>query len=188
MTEIKAAKKLVEVAASEVKKTCVKAPPLQEWATMVHEKKEVPKVEIHSIESEKLKEIRSWIKDVNPNYAPFTPYGSNCGTCAWMVHNRINGAGELTAGRINIAPQDRDMEDLTGLKCKYMKPKDIENILRRRGPNSGLIIGINRHGDVGHWFNVFYDGEKFYTIDGQCGEIFDWPYDYGNISAWCAMV
>ena len=34
----------------------------------------------------------------------------------------------------------------------------------------------------------FFDGENFYTIDGQSGEILDWPYDYGDVTEWCALV
>ena len=192
MTEIKVAKELTEAAISEVKSKPSEVTSLQErmnkLASEVIEKKGIHSSEVKARESKKLKEIRSWIKDVNPNYNPFTPYGSNCGTCAWVVHNRIRGAKDIVAGRINIAPQDADMEELTGLRCKYMSPKDIEAILRSRGPNSELIVGINRNDGAGHWFNVFYDGKDFYTIDGQCGKVMEWPHDYGDISAWCAMV
>lgn len=192
MTEIKVAKELTEAAISEVKPKPSEIMSLQErmnkLASEVIEKKSIHSSEVKARESEKLKEIRSWIKDVNPNYNPFTPYGSNCGTCAWVVHNRIRGAKDIVAGRINIAPQDADMEELTGLQCKYMSPTNIEAILRSRGPNSELIVGINRNDGAGHWFNVFYDGNDFYTIDGQCGKVMEWPHDYGDISAWCAMV
>ena len=139
----------------------------------------------------KLNEMRSWIAEINPNYNPFNPwstYNSNCGSCALAVHNRLKGYKDIVAGRINIAPQDRDMEELTGLKCKYMKPADIEKVLVNRGPGSELIVGINRYEGSGHWFNVFYDGKDFYTVDGQSGKIMDWPHDYKNVSAWCALV
>ncbi len=137
----------------------------------------------------KLEEIRSWIKEVNPNYSPWTPYGSNCGTCAYIVEKSIN-AGELVgeAGSVNIAPTDPEMEELTGFDCVYMSVSDIENVLKSRGPGSHLIIGINRNQGSGHWFNAYYDGEKIYTVDGQDGTISDWPRDYGNVSEWCAMV
>ena len=137
---------------------------------------------------EQLDEIKTWIKDINPNYNPFTPYGSNCGTCALAVFNRINKNEVHVAGRINVAPNDADMEELTGLSCEYMTVNEIENILIERGPGSNLILGINRHDGAGHWFNAFYDGEKIYTLDGQTGKVLDWPHDYGNVSEWCAMV
>lgn len=192
MVEIKMAKEMAEVVLSEGKSKSFEITPLRArmsvLATDVLEKEGLFTREIKTQESEKLKEIRSWIKEVNPNYSPFTPYGSNCGTCAWVVHNRLQGAKDIVAGRINIAPQDADMEELTGMKCKYMSPTDIENILRSRGPDSELIVGINRTEGAGHWFNVFYDGNEFYTIDGQCGEVMEWPHDYGNIAEWCALV
>lgn len=192
MTEIKMVKEMAEVAMHEVKQKPFEITSIQDrmskLALEVLEKEGLLTREVKANESEKLKEIRTWVKEVNPNYSPFTPYGSNCGTCAWVVHNRLQGAKDIVAGRINIAPQDADMEELTGLRCKYMSPKDIENILRSRGPNSELIVGINRTDGAGHWFNVFYDGKDFYTIDGQCGKVMEWPHDYGNISEWCALV
>ena len=62
------------------------------------------------------------------------------------------------------------------------------------GPGSHLIVGINRYPTpwgsprAGHWFNAYYDGEKIYTLDGQSGDVLDWPYDYGDISEWCALI
>ena len=36
--------------------------------------------------------------------------------------------------------------------------------------------------------NVYYDGKNIHTVDGQTGKIYEWPHDYHNISAWCALV
>ena len=65
----------------------------------------------------------------------------------------------------------------------------------QQGHGARIIhVGINRKRtplgkpQAGHWFNAYYDGQNIYTIDGQSGEILDWPYDYGDISEWCAMV
>ena len=73
-------------------------------------------------------------------------------------------------------------------KCEYMSPQEIENRLKDIGPGSHLIVGINRSSGAGHWFNVYYDGENFHTLDGQSGKTYDWPHDYGNVTQWCAMV
>ena len=88
---------------------------------------------------------------------------------------------------------DEGMEQATGKKCVYMSVDKIAEHLRGMGAGSHLIVGINRRGPdgkpmTGHWFNAFYDGEKIYTIDGQSGEIMDWPHDYGHVSEWCALV
>lgn len=85
------------------------------------------------------------------------------------------------------------MEQATGKKCTYMSVGDIESKLKGMGAGSHLIVGINRrlpNGNPisGHWFNVFYDGQKIYTLEGQAGQILDWPHDYGYISEWCALV
>ena len=139
----------------------------------------------------KLQAVRGMLnkKEINPFYGKFKPYGVNCGSCAFALWRRMTGADpQAKATQTNVAPHDEDMELITGLKCTYMKPDDIANILKQRGPGSHLIVGINRTGGSGHWFNAYYDGEKIYTLDGQCGKVFDWPHDYGHIRDWCAMV
>lgn len=116
----------------------------------------------------------------------------NCGACAFAVEQRLNGDQSAVASLQNI-PTDGEMELATGKKCRYMSPNDIESTLRTMGPGSHLIVGINRQhpsgkGIAGHWFNVFYDGDKVYTIDGQSGEVLEFPHDYGFVSEWCALV
>ena len=146
-----------------------------------------------------LEDVSTWIEDINPNYySPFilpkrNPYRVNCGSCAFAVETRLSGGEDLVATRNNIA-SDGAMEEATGKTCVYMPREEIEQYLRYMGAGSHLIVGINRGPtpdgtpQSGHWFNAFFDGEKFYTIDGQCGEILDWPYDYGYISEWCALI
>lgn len=153
--------------------------------------------QIKSVQS--VEQIASWIHDVNPhyhdsNYAPWNnPYHVNCGSCAFAVENRFLGNSSAVADINNIGT-DAGMEQATGKTCKYMSVDDIGKILKNNGPGSHLIVGINRKRtplgkpQAGHWFNAYYDGQNIYTIDGQSGEILDWPYDYGDISQWCAMV
>ena len=89
---------------------------------------------------------------------------------------------------------DAAMEKATGKKCIYMSISDIENHLKREGPGAHFVVGINRNptpsgkAQAGHWFNAFYDGKNIYTIEGQAGQILEWPHDYGDISEWCALV
>ncbi len=145
-----------------------------------------------------MEEISSWIKEINPNYNPFLPpklhaYNRNCGACAFAVETRLSGGDPLVAGRKNIRT-DEGMEEATGKQCVYMPAEEIARTLRSMGPKSHLIVGINRRPNLfgqpqsGHWFNAFYDGEKIYVVDGQCGKIFDWPHNYGGISEWCALI
>lgn len=146
-----------------------------------------------------LDDTSKWIKDINPNfYDPFTlpsrnPYHVNCGSCAFAVDTRLSGGDDLVATQNNIGT-DRAMEMATGKRCVYMPLESIEDHLRNQGAGSHLIVGINRgpapNGcpQSGHWFNAFFDGVNFHTIDGQSGEILEWPYDYGDITEWCALV
>ena len=141
-----------------------------------------------------IQSIGSWISKINPHYGnPFFPQSSiNCGSCAFAVEKRLNGDSSATASQTNIGT-DEAMEQRTGKKCTYMSVNDIEAKLKGMGPGSHLIVGINRRlpdGSPisGHWFNVFYDGQKIYTLEGQAGQILDWPHDYGYISEWCALV
>ncbi|TGX96444.1 hypothetical protein E5357_16085 [Hominisplanchenecus murintestinalis] len=143
--------------------------------------------------------IASWIGSVNPhyhdsNYNPWdNPYRVNCGSCALNVERRFNGDNDAVASINNIGT-DAGMEQATGKKCVYMSLDNIEKALIDQGPGSHMIIGINRkptlfgRTQAGHWFNAYYDGQNIYTIDGQSGQILEWPYDYGDISEYCAMI
>lgn len=136
--------------------------------------------------------IRTWIEKVNPHYGnPFFPSSAyNCGSCAFAVAKRLNGdttaLASLDAGDLKT---DAGMERETGRKCTYMPFADIDTYIRTQEGGSHFIIGINRSGNLaGHWFNAYYDGDKIYTIDGQTGQILDWPYDYGSVTEWCIMI
>ena len=147
-----------------------------------------------------LEQISSWLTEINPHYydsdiPPWqdNPYHSNCGSCTLAVEKHFLGDTNAVASDINIRT-DAAMEAATGKTCTYMSIGDIENILKERGSGSHLIVGINRKPALfiipqkGHWFNAYYDGKEIYTIDGQTGEIMEWPHDYGSVSEWCALI
>ncbi len=139
----------------------------------------------------RFKEIKRWLPEINPKYNPFryNEFSRNCGSCAFAVEERLSGRNpDAISIPENIAPKDHMMELITAKKCEYMSPQDIEARLKDIGPGSHLIVGINRNNGAGHWFNVYYDGENFHTLDGQSGETFGWPHDYGNVTQWCALV
>ena len=152
--------------------------------------------------AESIDSIQNWIADVNPNYYNSSlpnqkAYHCNCGSCAFAVEQRLSGANLTMQASSQNIPTDDLMEKATGKKCKYMSVEQIEKRLIAAGPGSHLIIGINRKPIViggkkinqpGHWFNAYYDGKKIYTIEGQSGNVYDWPHDYGDISEWCALV
>lgn len=146
-----------------------------------------------------LNDASTWIKDINPNfYNPFVlpsnnPYRVNCGSCAFAVDTRLSGGDDMVATTTNIG-SDFAMEVATGKRCVYMPIEQIEDYLRSQGPGAHTVVGINRAPapdgtfQAGHWFNAFFDGENFHTIDGQSGEILEWPHDYCDVTEWCALV
>ena len=139
----------------------------------------------------RLQTAAGWLarKEINPKYKPRSYYSSNCGSCAIALWQRLTGVNAAArAGRRNIAPTIMDMERLTGLKAAFMEPDRIAAVLKQRGPGSHLIVGIFRNSCRGHWFNVYYDGKEIRTLDGQTGEIYDWPHDYGDIREWFVML
>lgn len=145
--------------------------------------------------------VKAWAKEINPHYEdPNLPpgkrraYSENCGSCALVMEQHFAGNHlDRTASSENI-PYDADMEKVTGKRCIYMEPNQIEQILREEGPGSHLIVGIDRYNPItgaastGHWFNAYFDGKTVHTVDGQSGELYEWPHDYGNVSRWCALI
>ncbi len=149
-----------------------------------------------------IESIKNWIGEVNPNYyrgdlfspGDGNPYEENCGSCAYAVESRLSGRNtSAVASACNIGT-DAAMEDATGRMCVYMSVSEIEQHLISMGAGSHLIVGINRHRtptgqpQAGHWFNAYYDGNRIYTLDGQDGSVNGWPYDYGDVSEWCALI
>ena len=132
-------------------------------------------------------EIRNWLKDINPNYDPFdieSPYCNNCGSCAFAVEQKLSGNGDLTATADNIGTIP-EMNALTGMEQVPMQPDDIQQYLLDQGPGAHVIVGIDRADGPGHWFNaVCLDDHTVVALDGQSGEILDWPPDYGNVTHW----
>lgn len=136
--------------------------------------------------------IQSWIKDINPKYDKFSfrkkAYRTNCGSCSLAVYQRLNGIdSSAKASHINI-PTDAEMEKATGKTCYYMSVDEIGKRVTAMGAGTCVVAGINRNNSAGHWFNIYYDGNKLYTVEGQSGNIYDWPHDYGDIRDWCVLL
>ncbi len=136
--------------------------------------------------------IQSWIKDINPKYDKFSfhkkAYRTNCGSCSLAVYKRLNGIDSTAkASHVNI-PTDAEMEKATGKTCYYMSVAEIGQRVRAMGAGACVVAGINRNHSAGHWFNIYYDGNKLYTIEGQSGNVYDWPHDYGDIRDWCVLL
>lgn len=133
--------------------------------------------------------IASWLGDINPGYTgdPFDPRASNCGMCAAAVFARLEGIDPgAVAGTRTLSVEA--MEELTGRQQIPMSPSEMRDALIAAGPGSHAVVGIDRSFGAGHWFNAYYDGQSVVAIDGQSGEIRDWPPEYGSpsnpISRW----
>ena len=149
-------------------------------------------LEENTLEETGLDEIRpidkldDWLEDINPNFDPFdlkSPYANNCGSCAYAVYQRLEGNNEICATEQNIG-YNSEMEALTGMEQVSMSPEDIQTRLLEQGDGAHAIIGIDRAVGPGHWFNAANIGGKVVAIDGQSGEILDWPPDYGDVTNW----
>ena len=131
-------------------------------------------------------DINEWIHDINPNFDPFdveSDYSNNCGSCAYAVYQRLEGDSDACATATNIG-YNSEMEALTGLEQVSMSPEEIQERLLAEGDGAHAIIGIDREVGPGHWFNAACIDGKVVAIDGQTGEISDWPPDMGNVTNW----
>lgn len=137
-------------------------------------------------EAQDINDISGWLGDINPNFDEFdpeSPYCNNCGSCAFAVYNRLNGDTDMCASAENIGYND-EMNALTGMEQVSMSPDEIESRLLAEGNGAHAIIGIDRAQGPGHWFNAACVDGKVVAIDGQTGEILDWPPDYGDVVNW----
>lgn len=131
-------------------------------------------------------DVSRWLSDINPNYDAFdpeSPYCNNCGSCAYAVHQRLEGNPDICATENNIG-YNSEMEALTGMEQVSMSPSEIEQRLLAEGDGAHAIIGIDRAQGAGHWFNAACLNGKVVAIDGQSGEVMDWPPDYGDVVNW----
>jgi hypothetical protein len=131
-------------------------------------------------------DTHEWLGEINPNYDPWdmnSPYNVNCGSCAFAVSQRLDGDTEIIATATNIGTTS-EMNEITGMEQMTMSPDGIQEYLISLGPGSHGIVGIDRSEGPGHWFNAYYDGERVVAIDGQTGEVNDWPPDYGDVINW----
>lgn len=131
-------------------------------------------------------DVSEWLSDINPNYDAFdpeSPYCNNCGSCAYAVHQRLEGNPDICATENNIG-YNSEMEALTGMEQVSMSPSEIEQRLLAEGDGAHAIIGIDRAQGAGHWFNAACLNGKVVAIDGQSGEVMDWPPDYGDVVNW----
>ncbi len=132
-------------------------------------------------------DMQNWLTDINPNYDPFdyeSPYSNNCGSCSLAVYQRLEGIDDSSVASAENIGYNHEMNAITGMEQVSMSPSEIEQRLLEQGDGSHAIIGVDRAEGPGHWFNAACMNGKVVAIDGQTGEITDWPPDYGNVVNW----
>ncbi len=135
----------------------------------VNEQGEV--IEVFTDEAKELQqvELAELLDGVNPSGS-----FSNCGACAIAVRERLagdNDAAVSTRETLSIA----EMEARTGQRQVTMSPDEIASRLRAMNEGASAIVGIDRQGADGHWFNAYFDGTDVWYVDGQTGEALLWP-------------
>ncbi len=141
--------------------------------------------------NENIEDVSSWLNEVNPNFDEFdvdSPYSNNCGSCAFAVYNRLEGNDTDICATAENIPTNEAMEAATGLEMQQSTPADIEKMLLDQGDGAHAIIGVDRAEGPGHWFNAAVIDGKVYAIDGQSGQMYDWPPDYGDVVHWDVSV
>ncbi len=132
-------------------------------------------------------DVAGWLGDVNPNFDEFdteSPYCNNCGSCAYAVYQRLEGNDPTACASADNIGYNDEMTALTGMDQVPMSPQEIEQRLLSEGEGAHAIIGIDRAEGAGHWFNAACLNGRVVAIDGQSGEIREWPPDYGDVVNW----
>ena len=118
---------------------------------------------------------------INPGFGLFDEAGVNCGKCTLEVHNRLLGKGNGPAGEGTLTIDEMALQ--IGKSQVALSPEEIRSRLEALGPGSHAVVGIDRSGAAGHWFNAYFDGVDVWTVDGQSGTVGKWPPEYGSPSA-----
>lgn len=153
-----------------------------------------------------LEAARSWIKDVNPLREVYLDENLasryNWGSCAVKVEENLlltetnaHALAELpysgTMPVIESAERVRTLNSVEGLEAALGRearliPKDeILSKMQELGPGSHVVAGVTR-GSLfpDYWFNLYYDGEKIYTLDGHLNRIDEGLLQYRNEKQW----
>ena len=131
-------------------------------------------------------EIRNGMSRINPGFdpdLPGNPFNANCGSTASSLNDMLNGRPIREAGQNTL--DIPEMEAATGLPQTRMTTSEMIDALRRLGPGSHAVVGVDRlPGMPGHWFNVYFDGDRVWTLDAQSNEIGGFPPDEPDATSW----
>ncbi|WP_044506242.1 hypothetical protein, partial [Mycobacterium simiae] len=125
-----------------------------------------------------IEDIQRWIGDVNNDGDPRVPPTGdrllNCAPVTMVVFDRLSGTPSF--GRAHLAQLTTDdLSGFTGLSWISDTPEGIHQRLTSAGGGAHTVVGIKYAKGQAHSFNVFFDGEKVYALDGQHRTVSAWP-------------
>jgi len=131
-------------------------------------------------------QVDETVQAINPQFDPFAldnGFATNCGHTASILNDALNGTPvrEAPGGSTLDLSQ---MAAATGRPQAVATPAQIEATLRAAGAGSHCVVGIDRAGEPGHWFNAYFDGTDVWTLDAQTGARSPWPPDEPNATTW----
>jgi hypothetical protein len=102
---------------------------------------------------------------------------NNCGECARATDSTWHGTPVAAADLIRKTGGERPaiMSEWAGRSPEPAGMAEIERRLTQLGPGSSAIIGFDRDGGPGHWFNAVNHEGKILAVDGQSARYEDWP-------------
>ncbi|MBQ7866852.1 MAG: hypothetical protein IJ354_01705 [Clostridia bacterium] len=175
------------------------APSLQEAAEV---QKLTPKQHLDA--------ARKWIVEVNPDRPQhmelIAPEQYNWGCCALQVEQNLlatetnavslsdykfrvpYGQSSETIRSLNSA---EDLAKALGRKAVPIETDQVVSVMQKLGPGSHVVAGVtNKHkARADCWVNLFYDGEKIYTLNGHKGFIAEGLLQYPkNEDKWIILL
>jgi hypothetical protein len=126
-----------------------------------------------------VEQVMNLITSINPNYNgdPYDIYSNNCGSCALATYQRVTGINASAIASASSLSMG-EMEAATGRPQIPGTPEEIRQRLIAAGPGSCAVVGVDRAGTSGHWFNAYYDGSQVWCVDSQDRSVSPWPPDY----------
>jgi Papain fold toxin 1, glutamine deamidase len=67
------------------------------------------------------------------------------------------------------------MAEWAGVAPAPASMADVGRRLRELGPGSSAVVGFDKRGDIGHWFNAVNHAGTILAVDGQSGKLEKWP-------------
>jgi len=108
----------------------------------------------------------------------------NCGECARAADSTWHGVPAVAA---DLADRRRGgerpavMREWAGLVPEQASMEEIGSRLRELGPGSSAVVGFDRKGAPGHWFNAVNHQGSILAVDGQSARFEDWPPSKGGL-------